>query len=161
MTRSDSWRVLEYRLLGPLEVRAGDGPLPLGGVKQRALLALLLLNANRVVARERLIDTLWSEAPETAVKLVQLYVSKLRKLLPAGAIATRAPATCWRSIRIRSICCASNASSRRHARRSPRGRPGCCGRRSSSGVGPALGEPAEEPFFRTESARSKPRPASC
>jgi len=49
----------EYRLLGPLEVRAGDGPLPLGGRKQRALLALLLLNANRVVSRERLVDGLW------------------------------------------------------------------------------------------------------
>jgi DNA-binding SARP family transcriptional activator/tetratricopeptide (TPR) repeat protein len=82
---------MEFRLLGPLDVRVGDGPLPLGGVKQRALLAVLLLNANRVVARERLIDTLWAEAPETAVKSVQLYVSQLRKMLPAGAIATRAP----------------------------------------------------------------------
>jgi DNA-binding SARP family transcriptional activator len=78
-------------VLGPLEVLVGDGPLPLAGAKQRAVLALLLLNANRVVARERLIDTLWSEAPETAVKLVQLYVSQLRKLLPADAIVTRPP----------------------------------------------------------------------
>ena len=52
---------MEFRVLGPLEVRADDGPLPLGGAKQRALLALLLLNANRVVARERLIDELWGE----------------------------------------------------------------------------------------------------
>ena len=64
---------MEFRLLGPLEVRAGDGPLPLGGAKQRALLALLLLNANRVVSRERLIDELWGEdPPETAVKTVQV-----------------------------------------------------------------------------------------
>src|SRR5581483_10867110 len=83
---------MEYRVLGPLEVRAGDGSLPLGGAKQRALLALLLLNANRVVARERLIDVLWDdEPPETAVKSVQLYVSQLRKLLPEGTIETRAP----------------------------------------------------------------------
>jgi DNA-binding SARP family transcriptional activator len=83
---------MEYRLLGPLEVRVGDGPLPLGGAKQRALLALLLLRANRVVARERLIDALWGERPpETVVKSVQLYVSQLRKLLPEGTIVTRAP----------------------------------------------------------------------
>ena len=60
---------MEYRVLGPLEVRGDDGPLPLGGAKQRALLALLLLNANRVVSRERLIDELWGDdPPETAVK---------------------------------------------------------------------------------------------
>ena len=59
---------MEYRVLGPLEVRKDDGPLPLGGAKQRALLALLLLNANRVVSRERLIDELWGdEPPATAV----------------------------------------------------------------------------------------------
>src|SRR4051812_4881145 len=83
---------MEFRLLGPLEVRAGDGPLPLGGEKQRALLALLLLNANRVVSRERLIDELWGEAPpETAVSMVQVYVSRLRKVLPNGVLSTRAP----------------------------------------------------------------------
>ena len=76
---------MEFRLLGPLEVRAGDGPLPLGGEKQRALLALLLLNANRVVSRERLIDGLWGDdPPETVVAMVQVYVSRLRKVLPNG-----------------------------------------------------------------------------
>lgn len=83
---------IEYLLLGPLEVRAGTGALALGGAKQRALLALLLLNANRVLARERLIDELWGEnPPETAVKAVQVYVSQLRKLLPPGALVTRPP----------------------------------------------------------------------
>jgi DNA-binding SARP family transcriptional activator len=43
-----------------LEVRAGDTPLALGGAQQRALLALLVLNANRVVARDRLVDGLWA-----------------------------------------------------------------------------------------------------
>jgi DNA-binding SARP family transcriptional activator len=77
-------------LLGPLEVRAGDGPLPLGGPKQRALLALLVLHANRVVSRERLIDELWGEEPpETAVKAVQVYVSQLRKLLPTATLMTQ------------------------------------------------------------------------
>ena len=76
---------MEYRILGPLEVRQGDESLPLGGAKQRALLALLLLNANRVVARDRLVDELWGEEPPaTAVTTVQVYVSRLRKLLGRG-----------------------------------------------------------------------------
>src|SRR3954471_4419887 len=80
---------MKYRLLGPLEVRGTDGPLPLGGVQQRALLALLLLNANRVVPRARLIDELWGERPpESAVTTVQVYVSRLRKLLPDGSLVT-------------------------------------------------------------------------
>jgi predicted ATPase/class 3 adenylate cyclase len=83
---------MEYRVLGPLEALDTGGPLPLGGAKQRALLAVLILNANRVVSRERLIDELWGdEAPDTAVTSVQVYVSRLRKLLPDGSLVTRAP----------------------------------------------------------------------
>ncbi len=83
---------MEFGLLGPLEIRTADGPLPLGRPKQQALLALLLLHANQVVARDRLIDELWGEAPpETAVKAVQVYVSQLRKVLPMGMLVTRAP----------------------------------------------------------------------
>jgi DNA-binding SARP family transcriptional activator len=47
---------MEYRVLGPLEVRDGDEALPLAGAKQRASIALLLLHANRVVPRDRLIE---------------------------------------------------------------------------------------------------------
>src|SRR5215208_6055753 len=84
--------VIEYRLLGPVEVVWEGGPVPLGGPKQRALFALLLLNANRVVSRERLVDQLWpTDPPETAVAGVQVYVSQLRKLLPPGTLVTRSP----------------------------------------------------------------------
>jgi DNA-binding SARP family transcriptional activator len=83
---------MEYRVLGPLEVVENGEPLPLGGAQQRALLALLLLNANRVVSRDRLIDELWGdEPPETAVQTVQVYVSRMRKLLPPGTLVTRRP----------------------------------------------------------------------
>src|SRR6266536_6433739 len=83
---------MEFRVLGPLEVRDGDRSLPLAGAKQRGLLALLLLNANRVVSRDRLIDELWGdEPPETAVTIVQVYVSRLRKLLPPATLVTRSP----------------------------------------------------------------------
>src|SRR5262245_63705066 len=83
---------MDYRVLGPLEAQRDDGPLALGGAKQRAVLALLLLNANRVVSRERLIDELWGdEPPASAVTNVHSYVSRLRKLLPAEALQTRPP----------------------------------------------------------------------
>ena len=79
-------------MLGPLEVLAGGEPLQLGRGRQRALLARLLLDADRVVSVARLIDDLWGEgAPETAVKMVQVYVSQLRKRLPASLVVTRAP----------------------------------------------------------------------
>jgi DNA-binding SARP family transcriptional activator len=73
---------MEFRILGPLEVEAEDGPLPLGSPKQRALLEVLLLNANEVVSRDRLIEEVWGEQPPaTAPTALQVYVSRLRKLL--------------------------------------------------------------------------------
>ncbi len=83
---------MEFRILGPLEVRANGEALELGGQKQRALLALLLLEANTPVSRERLIDALWEEDPTpTAPKALQVYVSHLRKLLGTDRLLTRAP----------------------------------------------------------------------
>jgi DNA-binding SARP family transcriptional activator len=73
---------LRFKLLGPLEVRAERGPVSLGPPQQRALLALLLLNPNQVVSRDRLADELWGEQPPaTAGKLIQVYISRLRKAL--------------------------------------------------------------------------------
>jgi DNA-binding SARP family transcriptional activator len=73
---------LEYRVLGPLEALRDDETLGLGGAKQRALLAILLMQANRVVATDELIERLWPDRapgkPETAI---QGYVSELRKAL--------------------------------------------------------------------------------
>ena len=85
--------VLDYRILGPLEVVGEEGPLRLGGPKQRATLAILLLNANRVVSVERLADDLYAGAtPVTAVTQVQRQISELRKLLgSSSAIETRSP----------------------------------------------------------------------
>jgi DNA-binding SARP family transcriptional activator len=83
---------MSVRLLGPLEVERGGVPVQLGGRAQRALLARLLLDANRTVAVDRLIDDLWGEdAPSSAVKMVHIYISKLRKQLPDGMLVTRAP----------------------------------------------------------------------
>src|SRR3954464_7826169 len=80
---------LEFRILGPLEVRAGGAPVRLGGPRQRAVLAILLAHANEVVPAERLIDDVWAAPPETAANVVQSYVSQLRRTLGRDVIATR------------------------------------------------------------------------
>ena len=80
---------MEIRLLGPLEARDADAPLALGGTKQRALLAALTLAGGRVVSAARLVDDLWgADPPGTAPKMVQIHVSALRKVLPAGVLVT-------------------------------------------------------------------------
>ena len=82
----------EYRLLGPLEVVHRGEAVPTGGQRKRALLARLLLEANRTVSIDALVDALWGErVPSTAVKMVHIYVSQLRKVLPSGALQTRPP----------------------------------------------------------------------
>ena len=83
---------MEFRILGPLEVVGDSGPVALGGGKQRALLALLLLRANEVVSSDTLIDELWQgNPPETARKALQVLVSNLRKALGESRIATQPP----------------------------------------------------------------------
>jgi DNA-binding SARP family transcriptional activator len=73
---------VEYRILGPLEVVDEGEPVSLGRLKERLVLAVLLLHANEFVSRERLIDELWGPAPPpTARKAVNVYVSKLRQTL--------------------------------------------------------------------------------
>jgi DNA-binding SARP family transcriptional activator len=90
----DEWYndTMEFRILGPLEVVEEGQPLPLGGKKQRAVLALLLLEAGRVVPTDRLVDQLWGEEPPpTATTSLQNAVSRLRKLLGADRLETKAP----------------------------------------------------------------------
>jgi YVTN family beta-propeller protein len=83
---------MEFRVLGPLEVSVGGQPLPLGKTKQRALLAFMLLHANRVVSRDQLINALWGEKPpETAATALHGYVSGLRKSIGPNRIETRSP----------------------------------------------------------------------
>jgi YVTN family beta-propeller protein len=76
---------MDFRILGPLEVIANGQPLALGGSKQRAALAVLLLHANETVSVDRLIDALWGErAPAGAVQSVRVHISRLRKALNGG-----------------------------------------------------------------------------
>jgi DNA-binding SARP family transcriptional activator len=84
--------VLEFRILGPLEVADAGEPVQLHGQKQRALLALLLLEPNRVVSTDRIIDSLWGEEPpKTAATSLQNFVSQLRKLLGPETLLTKPP----------------------------------------------------------------------
>jgi DNA-binding SARP family transcriptional activator len=87
--------MLEFRILGPIEVVRDGRPIPLGGAKQRALVADLVLHANEVVSADRLIDDLWGEEPPgTASHMLHVYVSRLRKTLEdhgRGVLVTRPP----------------------------------------------------------------------
>src|SRR3954449_438651 len=74
--------MLQFGILGPLEVRVDGRAVALGGVKQRAVLAVLALHANQPVSAERVAVALWGEdTPPGAVKTVQVYVARLRKAL--------------------------------------------------------------------------------
>ena len=73
---------MEFRILGPLEAREGDHAVPLGGPRQRAFLAVLLLHPNEVVSRDRLIDAVWGDRPPlSSAEIVRGYVSRLRRAL--------------------------------------------------------------------------------
>jgi DNA-binding SARP family transcriptional activator len=83
---------VDYRILGPLEVVDAGRSLPLGGPKQRSLLALLLLHANEVVSTDDLIDRLWgAQPPPTVAKVLQVQVWRLRKALGRDRLSTRPP----------------------------------------------------------------------
>jgi DNA-binding SARP family transcriptional activator len=111
---------VEFRILGPLEVVADGRPLGLGRRKQRAVLAILLVHANRVVALDRLVAELWGEEPPPqAIASLQAYVSHLRRLLEPDRSA-RTPAADSRRF-----------GSAAHRRTSPRWSAGNARRRSS------------------------------
>lgn len=77
---------MDLQLLGPVEATLDGRPIPLGATKQRAVLAMLGLHANATLSMDRLVDGLWGDdPPATAEKMVQLYVSQLRRLLNGAA----------------------------------------------------------------------------
>ena len=88
---------MEFRILGPLEVIGDDGAsVAVGGSRERGVLALLLLSANRVVPSERLAADLWGDrAPEGAAHALRVHVSRLRRALREagvdGVLVTQSP----------------------------------------------------------------------
>ena len=90
----NSTSVMSFGVLGPLLVELDGNPVRVGGVKPRLVLAMLLVNAGRIVSVDRLIDALWDdEPPEGAVNTLQAHVSHLRRVLADGdvALVTRPP----------------------------------------------------------------------
>jgi hypothetical protein len=88
--------MVEFGILGPLEITAGGQPLPVQGARTRAVLAMLLVHANQVVPADRLTGELWAGQPAAgAAASLQVRVSQLRKVLrpsgEAGRLVTRPP----------------------------------------------------------------------
>ena len=130
---------MEFGILGLLEVRRDGDTLALGGVKQRSLLAILLLHANEVVGSERLIDEV-AQPPGTAATALHGYVSQLRKALePGGApysvLVTHPPGYVLHVERTASTSPGSRVSSPAPKQQSPSRPQRSCARRSRSGAG--------------------------
>jgi WD40 repeat protein/DNA-binding SARP family transcriptional activator len=150
---------MDFRILGPLEVRGEPGAVALGGAKPRAVLAMLLLNANQPVSADRLATALWGDdAPTGAAKTVQVYVSRLRKALgDPDLVATTNAGYC--------LCVEPDElDADRFAREVDEGRAALgAGRPERAGTilrealslwrGPPLADMAFEPFAQAEIAR--------
>ena len=136
---------MDFRILGPLEVLDHGGVVPLGGSKQRALLALLVLHANETLSADRLIDELWGERPPaTAAKTVQVHVSRLRKALGADATARSSRATHGYELQLEPSCLDAHRFERLVARgpRRARRRAGPSARSRARGRARAVARPA-------------------
>src|SRR5215467_14940326 len=83
---------MQARILGPFQLEEGGRQIPVGGVRQRAVLVSLLLHANEVVPSEQILMDLWGEdSPPSAANSLQAAISRLRRVLPAGRLITRGP----------------------------------------------------------------------
>jgi DNA-binding SARP family transcriptional activator/tetratricopeptide (TPR) repeat protein len=80
---------VDFRILGPLEVLDGSRAVPVGGPRKRGVLGILLLNPNRAISVDRLIEELWGDRPPaTALQTVRVHVSQLRKMLGRDVVRT-------------------------------------------------------------------------
>ena len=136
---------MQFRILGPLEVLGDDGlPVPLGGPRPRALLAMLLLQPNRPVSTDQLIDAVWGESPPaSAPNALQVHVHALRRALGADRIATRPPGYLLRVDD-------GELDAQRFERLVAEEKPV---EALALWRGPALADLAHEPFARAEAAR--------
>jgi YVTN family beta-propeller protein len=154
--------VIDYRLLGPLEVGVNGHALDIGGQKQRALLVVLLLSANEPVSRDVLVDRLWGERPPGGAQhTLEVYISRLRKTLEPVAgrpvVLTRPGAYVLRAT-------SEHIDIGRFERLAAEGRRALAGGAPGRAAavlrealalwrGPALADISDEPFAHTEIAR--------
>jgi predicted ATPase/DNA-binding SARP family transcriptional activator len=151
---------IEFRILGALQALRDGRTLPLGGTKQRGVLALLLLSANQRVSAERLIEELWSgRAPPTAAKSLQMHVARLRQALGETDQTRPAVETMGSGYRLCVApgtldCQRFEAAVAEGRRQLAAGDPGGAAHRLRAGLdewrGPALADLASEPFAQLE-----------
>jgi DNA-binding SARP family transcriptional activator len=146
--------MLEFRILGPLEVWDGEKSVPLGGQRQRAVLAVLAMHVGEVVPSERLITYLWGESPPpTAATSLQNAVSQLRKALGPDVLETRVPGyalnAAKEAVDARRFEQLLNEARSAEAERRLR----LVGEAMQLWRGPPLGDFAYEPFAQNEAAR--------
>ncbi len=157
---------MQFRILGPLEVLDGQRRVELGRPKQRALLAVLLVHANQVVALDRLIEELWGEQPPPqATASLQTYISNLRRVLEPGRPARTPPRVLvTQPPGYRLVVAPGELDATRFVALAEQGHrlleaepPGPAARvlREALGLwrGPALAEVADEPFAQAERQR--------
>ena len=146
--------MLEFRILGPLEVWEDGQALQLGSPKQRATLVLLLLDAGRVVSSDRLVDALWGERPpRTAATSLQNFVSHLRKALGGDVLVTR-PGGYQLAVRPEQVDAERFRRLLDDARTAPpEKRSGLLAQALSMWRGPPLADFAFEPFAQADISR--------
>src|SRR4051812_2036122 len=156
---------MDFKILGPLEADDGTAALELGPPRQRALLARLLLDAGRAVPLDRLLDDLWGEdPPDSAVKMIQIYVSQLRKVLPEGTVRTQGRGYLL-ALQDAGLDLARFEALRTEGREAlARDDPAAAGERLRDALamwrGPALAE-FDEPFALADGARLEELRVSC
>ncbi len=160
--RAGTAGVIDYRLLGPIEAGANGQVLDVGGQKQRALLAILLLNANQPVPRDVVVDRLWGERPPAGAQhTLEVYVSRLRKTLePAAAgpvVLARRGAYLLRAASERIDVCRFERLAGEGRRALAANAPGRAGGHLREALalwrGAPLADVGDEPFARAEIAR--------
>ena len=145
---------IEFRILGPFEARRASRPLRLGGARQRSLLAALVIRANTPVSRDRLIADLWeADPPDTAAKMVQNYVSRLRKAIGQDAVVSRPAGYVLRVDPERFDLARFERLTADARRAEPRERAAKLRAALALWRGPALDDLAFEPFARDEAGR--------
>ena len=156
---------MDFRLLGPIEISDRGAVVPLGGPRQRALIALLLLRANEVVSTDRLLEELWAGNAAQAANALQAAVSRLRRTALRERLATRAPGYVLRVE-------GDELDVQRFERLLAGGREAlAAGERAEASElfrealglwrGPALGDFRYEPFAQTEIARLEELRLAC
>jgi DNA-binding SARP family transcriptional activator len=156
---------MDFCILGPLEVLDDGRQVALGGVRQRALLALLVVHANEPLGTERLIDELWGERPPTtATKTVQVNISRLRRALEQSRAQSHPEMIVTRERGYELRVDPERIDARRFERLIVQGRGELAAQRPEHAValleealslwrGPPLAEFAYEPFAQDETAR--------